>query len=263
MRRRPRQSRSSPTWSSSSGCSGRCPPSGAPVTMTLGLSRAAAARPARRNLIATDAVVPAVDRPTDWPTGRSDSDLAAVARAVTKPHSVLEAGMAADRGCVRSTAGSGGQGMQFARSWLDGSLRPDLEPYWGVHEIRGVDAHYGASAIHTGLPAYRAARQRLAAPPRGRPWRTGHSGRGGERPQGHRGLVRGRGRARFHTPAPAPCWGRSPRNIPAGRRLGAALTAAIHPHDDRPSVEPRSIVRRSRHRSRARHGKTGRQQRTP
>ena len=46
------------------------------------------------------------------------------------------------------------------------------------------------------------------------------------------------------------------------QRLAAASTAAIHPRDARSSVEPRSIGRRPRHRSRARHGKTGRQQRT-
>ena len=49
--------------------------------------------------------------------------------------------------------------------------------------------------------------------------------------------------------------------LPQG--LAAASTAAIHPRDARSSVEPRSIGRRPRHRSRARHGKTGRQQRTP
>ena len=47
------------------------------------------------------------------------------------------------------------------------------------------------------------------------------------------------------------------------QRLAAASTAAIHPRDARSSVEPRSIGRRPRHRSWARHGKTGRQQRTP
>ena len=57
----------------------------------------------------------------------------------------------------------------------------------------------------------------LRASPPGRRCRTGPCGRGGERPQGHRGLVRARGRARFHTPAPAPSWGRSPRIILAGR----------------------------------------------
>ena len=68
----------------------------------------------------------------------------------------------------------------------------------------GVDAHFGAPVMHTGRPAHPLAWQRLAASPRGRPWRRSRFGRGGERPQGHRCPVRARGRARFHTLVPAP-----------------------------------------------------------
>ena len=92
--------------------------------------------------------------------------------------------------------------------------------------------------------------------------RTGGTGRDGSDPP-----VRGPGAgfgARCVCAPPAPPLRVAPGPpIPAGRRLAAASTAAIHPRDDRSSVEPRSIGRRPRHRSWARHGKTGRQQRTP
>ena len=107
----------------------------------------------------------------------------------------------------------------------------------GVHATRGVDAHFGAPAIHTRWPAYPLARQGLVASPHGRPWHSSHSGRGGERPQGHKGLVRARGRARFHTPAPAPSWGRSPRIILAGRLCQRRFEAAEHPFGDRLAAE--------------------------
>ena len=73
----------------------------------------------------------------------------------------------------------------------------------GVQETQGVDAHFGAPAMRTARLAYPLARQRLAAPPRGRPGRGSRLGLGGERPQGHRCPVRARGRARFHTLVPA------------------------------------------------------------
>ena len=87
----------------------------------------------------------------------------------------------------------------------------------GVQETRRVDAHFGAPVMRTGCPAYPRARQRLAASPHGRPGRGSRFGLGGERPQVHRCPVRARGRARFHTLVPAPCWGRSPPIILAGR----------------------------------------------
>lgn len=47
--------------------------------------------PFQRNLMATETVVPAVDRPTGWPTGGRDCGLADAVRAITNRRSVLEA----------------------------------------------------------------------------------------------------------------------------------------------------------------------------
>ena len=125
----------------------------------------------------------------------------------------------------------------------------------GVHETMGVDAHFGAPVMHTGRPAHPAARQRLAASPRGRPWRRSRLGRGGERPQGHRGPVRARGRARFHTLVPAPFWGRSLTSNPLREgqiggpervRSGCRPWAVAQP-PARPSRSlPRPLATRSR-----------------
>ena len=87
----------------------------------------------------------------------------------------------------------------------------------------GVNAHFGAPVMHTGRPAHPRARQRLAASPRGRPWRRSRFGRGGERPQGHRCPVRARGRARFHTLVPAPSGVAPLELIPAGRLVQPLL----------------------------------------
>ena len=106
----------------------------------------------------------------------------------------------------------------------------------GVQETQGVDAHFGAPAMRTARPVYPAARQRLAAPPRGRPGRGSRLGLGGERPQGHRCPVRARGRARFHTLVPAPFWGRSPSNHPCRKAVPRRSEAAEHPFTDRRAV---------------------------
>ena len=112
----------------------------------------------------------------------------------------------------------------------------------GVQETRGVDAHFGAPAMRTGCPAYPLARQRLAAPPRGRPGRGSRLGLGGERPQGHRCPVRARGRARFRTLVPAPCWGRSPSNHPCRKAVPRRSEAADHPFADRLAVGRSGMV---------------------
>ena len=90
----------------------------------------------------------------------------------------------------------------------------------GVHETTGVDAHFGAPVMHTDRPVLSAGAARSCDV-------AARSGRGtgaawaaeGRRPQGPEGLVRARGRAHFHTHAPAPCWGRSPRNYPCGKAV--------------------------------------------
>ena len=99
----------------------------------------------------------------------------------------------------------------------------------GVQETQGVDAHIGAPAMRTGCPAYPLARQRLAAPPRGRPGRGSRLGLDGERPRGHRCPDRARGRARFHTLGPAPFRGRSPSNHPCRKAVPRRFEAAEHP----------------------------------
>ena len=106
--------------------------------------------------------------------------------------------------------------------------------------------------MHTGRPAHPRARQRLAASPRGRPWRRSRFGRGGERPQGHRCPVRARGRARFHTLVPAPSGVAPLELIPAGRLVQPLLRGG-----GAPGLRPagRRAVRHRRARpGRGRHG---------
>ena len=96
--------------------------------------------------------------------------------------------------------------------------------------------------MRTGCLAYPLARQRLAASPRSRPWRRSRFCRGGERPQGHRCPVRARGRARFRTLVPAPCWGRSPSNHPCRKAVPRRSEAADHPFADRLAVGRSGMV---------------------
>ena len=75
--------------------------------------------------------------------------------------------------------------------------------------------------MRTEVPAYPRAQQRHAAAPHGRPWRTGHFGRGGSDPP-VRGPGTGSEAGVFAHPCPRPL-GSLPANYPyAGRRFSAA-----------------------------------------
>ena len=110
------------------GRSGRWPRPEPRSRCSSGSLRAAPGRPARRNSIATDAVVPAVDRATDWPTSRGDT-------SACPPSS--EPGSACFRlgsrsGIPRSAGGTRRRRARGAarRGWVWGdSPRSDLEPY--------------------------------------------------------------------------------------------------------------------------------------
>ena len=112
----------------------------------------------------------------------------------------------------------------------------------GVQETRGVDAHFGAPAMHTGCPAYPLARQGLAACRVGGGGTVAAWGVVGRRPQGHRCPVRARGRARFHTLVPVPFWGRSPSNHPCRKAVPRRFEAAEHPFADRLAVGRSGMV---------------------
>ena len=55
-------------------------------------------------------------------------------------------------------------------------------PHRSVKTTPGGDSHFGPPAIHTGLPAYPQARQRLAAPPPSARWHSGGRCRDGSDP---------------------------------------------------------------------------------
>jgi len=111
--------------------------------------------------------------------------------------------------------GSAGQVVGFAEAGLNGSLRLDLEPYLSTQTTRGVDAHFGAPAMRTGLSVYP-----LRAPTsfgRAAPFAPGARAARAvtlATPQSE-GLVRVRGRVCLRTLRPRP--------------LGVASGAAIRP----------------------------------
>ncbi len=175
----------------------------------------------RRNLIATDAVVPAVDRPTDWPTGRWGPPICPPSfRAAANPvlswrRTRQPTGLRAEHG------GSAGHGVQFVGVALDGARPLRLRPLWSVKTTRGVVSRLCGPGIHTAADAYpprpeRPAAVRLARPlPDGphRPWR--------ERPPTPRAWC---GIAPSVFSHPRPCLpGVAPEPaIRAGRRFNAA-----------------------------------------
>ena len=57
-----------------------------------------------------------------------------------------------------------------------------VTPRWSVKSTLGVDSHFGALGIHTGLATHPQGRQRLAVRPSARPLPNGPFGRGRERP---------------------------------------------------------------------------------
>ena len=83
----------------------------------------------------------------------------------------------------------------------------DLRPYLSAQTTWGSDAHFPPPAVRPGPPAHPAARQGLAAPQPGRPWRTSGSGRGGSDPP-VRGPGTGSGPGVLAHPPPLPSWGR-------------------------------------------------------
>ena len=102
-------------------------------------------------------------------------------RRMSRKRSLLEAG---------SSALDGSSGTEGSSPT---SRCPILRPHRSVKTTRGVDSHFGASAMHICRPAYPAVRQRLAARPPGCPWHTSGWGRGGSDPRQGLGTGSGRG----------------------------------------------------------------------
>ena len=99
-------------------------------------------------------------------------------------------------------------------------------PHRSVKTTWGVDSHFGSPAIHTGLPAYPQARQRLAAKRPARPLPNGPLGRWLERPPSPRAWY-GIGAVVFSQPAPRRSGVAPAPSIPAGRPFSAASDGVV------------------------------------
>ena len=95
---------------------------------------------------------------------------------------------------------------------------PDLRPYLSAQTTWGCDAHFEPPAVRAGPPVHPVARQGLAAPLPGRPWRTSNWGRGGSDPP-VRGPGTGSGRGGDSHLAPALQGVATAASIPGGKAV--------------------------------------------